>query len=86
MEQGRRVSVATSLLVLSLFMQACMPSSNRSEMERVPVSYLEETVPPCIPIDGSEPDPCPTGPPLSVSPSRLMPPFPIGPTVTLYGI
>ena len=79
MEQGRRFSIAGSLLVLSLFMQACMPSSNRSEMERATVSYLEETVPPCLPVDGSEPDPCPTGPPLSVSTLSVNTSFPYWP-------
>lgn len=78
MKKGRRVSVATSLLVLSLFTQACMPSSNRSEMERATVSYLEETIPPCLPVDGSEPDHCPIGAP-SLSTHSVNAAFPYWP-------
>ena len=79
MEQGRRFAVATSLLMLGLFTQACMQSSDRSEMERAPVSYLEETIPSCIPIDGSELDPCPTGTPPSVSTLSVDASFPYWP-------
>ena len=36
-----------------------------SVMDRPPASYLEETIPPCTPIEGSEEEPCRSGFPLN---------------------
>ena len=79
MKKERYMSIIVSLTVLSLFAQACTQSSNESEMERPLVSYFEEVIPPCLPVDGADTDPCSTGTPPSVSTLSVDASFPYWP-------
>ena len=54
------------MIPILLLVQACVESNDRLEMERPAVSYLKETISPCIPVDGSEQNPCPKGVPALV--------------------
>ena len=63
--------VETSSVSVSLVPVTTAPALNTSpvapyeEMERPMISYLEEIIPPCIPVAGSEQDPCmPSLPPI----------------------
>ena len=79
MKKERYMSIIVSLTVLSLFAQACTQSSNESEMERPVVSYFEEVIPPCLPVDGADTDPCPTGTPPNVATLSVNAAFPYWP-------
>ena len=50
-----------------------------SVMARRPLSYLEEIIPPCVPIEGSVQDPCPR-----ITPPRVV--APVGATTTLLRV
>ena len=60
-DSRQRVGV---LLVVVLLGSACGGSSvaDSTGQGRRPVSYLDEVVPPCTPVDGSQEDPCQPGP------------------------
>lgn len=63
MRQQKRVVPALLLLLTLLTMSCTTPSADQPEPT---VSYLDETVPPCTPIDGRGQDPCPPGAPPQV--------------------
>ena len=52
------------LLALTLLTMSCNTQSENPP--ETTVSYLNKTIPPCTPIDGSEQDPCPPGAPPQV--------------------
>lgn len=79
MKKEGQMSIIVSLTVLSLLAQPCTQSSNESEMERPLVSYFEEVIPPCLPIDGSDTDPCPTGTPSNLATLSVNAAFPYWP-------
>ena len=70
----RRSSPALVVLILAfLVLQSCSATREpiyedipRLEMERPPVSYLEETIPPCTPIEGGTLNTCRPGLPPGI--------------------
>ena len=53
------------IMAIVLVLSSCATTGVEEQVEesvsdRSPVAYLDTTIPPCTPVDGSAEDPCPT--------------------------